>query len=67
MAIRERFAAEARDRLVSAILRKHPPIRRLEEILGPEPAPEEAGEVDAFLRARAYWQQPCPAPEDTCY
>ncbi len=62
MAVHERVAADERDRLGAEILQKPPPIRQLEELLGPEPTLEEVGEVDAFLQARARWQQPYAAP-----
>jgi hypothetical protein len=67
MAIREPMRADERDRLVAELLRKYPPIRRLEELMGPEPTPEDTDEVEAFLRARARWQQPYPAPEESLY
>jgi hypothetical protein len=64
MAVRERVKSNKRDRLVAELLEKFPPIQRLEELMGPEPAPEEAEEVDAFLRARAQWQQPYSPPKE---
>lgn len=60
MAVRDLTGTEERDSLVAEILRTHPPIQRLEEIMGPEPTGDAAGEVDAFLRARSAWQQPNP-------
>jgi hypothetical protein len=63
-AVREQVAAEERDRFVAELLRKYPPILQLEEMMGPEPTPAEAGEVDAFLRARSQWQQPYAASEE---
>jgi len=65
MAIRERVVTDDRDRLMAEILRDYPPIRRLEQLMGPEPAPDEAGEVDAFLQARSQWQQPYLGPHET--
>jgi hypothetical protein len=64
MTIRERERVDERDRLVARLLREYPPIQRLEEIMGPEPTPEDAGEVDAFLQARSRWQQPYSTPEE---
>jgi hypothetical protein len=64
MAIREQVITDHRDRLVAELLQKYPPIRRLEQIMGPEPLPEEAGEVDAFLEARSRWQQPYLGPPE---
>jgi hypothetical protein len=61
--ITEESIEQKRERLVREILRDYPPIRRLEEIMGPEPAADEREEVDAFLGARVRWQQPYPAPE----
>jgi hypothetical protein len=63
MTVRERVTTDERDRLVSELLQKHPPIRRLEQLMGPEPTADEAEEVELFLRARSQWQQPYPAPE----
>jgi hypothetical protein len=51
--------------MVAKLLQQYPPIDRLEQLMGPEPTPEEADEVEAFLQARARWQQPYPAPEET--
>jgi hypothetical protein len=56
---------DQRDRLLADLLEKHLPVRQLEELMGPEPPPEEAGEVDAFLRARSQWQQPYSWPRKT--
>jgi hypothetical protein len=49
---------EKRERLVAELLAKYPPVQRLEEIMGPEPTPDEADEVDAFLQLRNQWRQP---------
>jgi hypothetical protein len=65
MAVRERARTDERDRLVAELLQKYPPIRQLEQLMGPEPTPGEAGEVEAFLRARSEWQQPYAAPKET--
>ena len=65
MAVREQRVIDDRDRLVAGLLQKYPPIRRLEQIMGPEPLAEEAGEVDAFLEARSRWQQPYLGPSET--
>jgi hypothetical protein len=65
MAIRERTETDERDQLVAALLRDHPPICRLEELMGPEPTLDEAEEVDAFLQARTGWQQPYPSSDKT--
>ncbi len=63
MAVREEARTDERRRLVAELLRRYPPIHQLEELMGPEPTPEEADEVDAFLRARAQWEQPYSAPK----
>jgi hypothetical protein len=61
MTVQERVETAERNRLVDELLQKYPPIHQLEELMGPEPTAEEAGEVDLFLRARSGWQQPFPA------
>jgi hypothetical protein len=62
--IYERTDVDERDRLLAQLLQDHPPIQRLEEIVGPEPMPEDRDEVDAFLQARSRWQQAYPMPEE---
>jgi hypothetical protein len=64
MAVREQLVTDDRDRLVAELLQKYPPIRRLEQLLGPEPTADEADEVDAFLQARSQWQKPYVALTD---
>jgi hypothetical protein len=64
MTIQEREGTQERDRLVAELLQQYPPIHRLEELMGPPPTADEAGEVDLFLQARAQWQQPYRAPEE---
>jgi hypothetical protein len=64
VAVRERTEAHKRQKLLADLLKKYPPIDRLEDLMGPEPPAEEDDEVDAFLRARAGWQQPYPGPEE---
>lgn len=56
MAARERARTDEGGEILAALLKKYPPIRRLEEFLGPAPTSAEEGEVEAFLRARAGWQ-----------
>jgi hypothetical protein len=64
MAVREQLVTDDRDRLVAELLQKYPPIRRLEQLMGPEPTADEADEVDAFLQARSQWQKPYLALTD---
>jgi hypothetical protein len=64
MTVRERQRTEERDRLMAELLKNYPPIQQLEQLMGPEPTPEEAAEVEAFLQARSLWQQPYPTSED---
>ena len=65
MTVRERTKTRAREKWVAELLQDYPPVRQLEELMGPEPTPEEIGEVDEFLRARAEWQQPYSATKET--
>lgn len=64
MTVRERTKNSEREKWVAELLRDYPPVRHLEELMGPEPAPEETGEVDAFLQARSEWQLPYSAAKE---
>jgi hypothetical protein len=58
MAVRD-WAPQETSEQIRRILREHPPIRKLEEILGPEPEGEDpTAEVDAFLEERKRWKAP---------
>jgi len=64
MTVSELSQAKKRERLLAKLLRDYPPVRRMEDVMGPAPDPAEAGEVDAFLAARSQWLQSCDAPDD---
>lgn len=58
-------ARSERDALVADILTEHPPVERLEELMGPGPSADDPDDLEAFLEARTGWQQPySPASED---
>lgn len=42
-----------RDRWIADVLRRYPPIQRMEELYGPEDGAGDPEDVDAFLESRA--------------
>jgi len=55
---------ENRERLLAGIVAQYPAVRRLEDVMGPIPTPEEVDELDSFLRFRDQWRQPYQPEEE---
>lgn len=64
MPIGEQKPTRSREERIAAILRKHRPLR-FEEMLGPEPEPGDAEDLEAFLAFLASRREPVHVPDQT--